>query len=199
MDEKEVKGLEIKEDQPVEEVKNVPEDMVPVETDLEERLSSLESELADTKDKYLRLYAEFENYKKRVRKDREELIKYGAESLMEELLTVLDNLEMAVEHAGKDAPDSGLLEGVELTLKEFRKVLTKHGVKEIKALGEKFDPEFHHAMSQVERADLEDKTIVEEYRKGYMYKDRVLRPALTAVSKKVADDKEESRQEMEPR
>ncbi len=180
----EAKEIEIKEEHPLEQKKEVPEEVVPVEPPPEERLKALEKELAETKEKYLRLYAEFENYKKRVQKDKEELLRYGIEPLVQELLTVLDNLEMAVEHAGNEASAKGLLQGVELTLKEFRKVLSKHDIAAIEALGKPFDPAYHHAMSQVERDDVEDKTVVEEYRKGYVFKDRVIRPALVAVSRK---------------
>ena len=185
MAEKETRNLEIKEEHPVEEKREAAEEIVPVEPSPEERLKELEAELAETKERYLRLYAEFENYKKRVQKDKEELLKYGTEPLMQELLTILDNLEMAIHHAGKDVTVESLLQGVELTLKEFRKVLNKYGISEIEALGKPFDPAYHHAMSQVERNDIDDKTVVEEYRKGYLFKDRVIRPSLVAVSKKV--------------
>jgi molecular chaperone GrpE len=189
MEEKEIKepeeALEKKEDRPLEKKDEVTEEVVPVEKPPEERIKELEEELLQFKDKYLRLYAEFENYKRRVQKDREELLKYGVEPLIVELLTVIDNLEMALEHAGNEASLESLKEGVDLTLKELRKILNKHGVSEIEAVGKPFDPEFHHAMAQVERDDIEDKTVVEEYRKGYMLKDRVIRPSLVAVSKKV--------------
>lgn len=166
-----------------------------IEPDLNEKITSLESDLSASNEKYLRLYAEFENYKKRVQKDREELLKYGAESLMDELLVVLDNLEMAVEHSSSDTSANSLLEGVELTLKELRKVLKKHGVEEIKAMKMKFDPQLHHAMSHIDRSDVDDKTVVEEYRKGYMYKERVLRPSFVAVSNKVEEEKEAANNE----
>ncbi|NOY38850.1 MAG: nucleotide exchange factor GrpE [Nitrospirae bacterium] len=191
MEKREIKDLEIKEEHPVEEKKEGPEDLVPVEQPLEERIKELETELAESRERYLRLYAEFENYKKRVQKDKEEMLKYGTEPLLQDLLTVLDNLEMAIQHAEKDVSAESLLQGVELTLKEFRKVLGKYGISEIEAVGKPFDPAYHHAMSQVERSDLDDKTVVEEYRKGYMFKDRTIRPALVSVSKKSApEDKE---------
>lgn len=183
--------LEIKKEQPLEE--KTDEEVVPVEPSPEERIKELESELQETKDKYLRLYAEFENYRRRVQKDKEELMKYGTEPLISELLTVVDNLEMALEHASKESNLESLLKGVEITLKEFRKVLNKFGVKEIEALGKPFDPSVHHAMSQVVRDDVADKTVVEEYRKGYKLNDRVIRPSLVAVSKK--PDEEEIQKE----
>ncbi len=142
-----------------------------------------EVELAEMKDKYLRLYAEFENYKKRMQRDKEELVKYCNESILYEILPVIDNLEMALSHATDDV-SGGLVKGVEITLREFQRVMEKFGLVPISAKGEPFDPSVHHAMSQVVRSDVEDKTVVEEYRKGYMFGEKVLRPSLVAVSKK---------------
>ncbi|HEC96847.1 MAG TPA: nucleotide exchange factor GrpE [Nitrospirae bacterium] len=184
MEKREIKDLEIKEEHPVEETKAGPEEMVPVEQPPEERIEELEAELAESRERYIRLYAEFENYKKRVQKDKEEMLKYGTEPLLQDLLTVLDNLEMAIQHAEKEVSAESLIQGVELTLKEFRKVLNKYGISEIEAVGKPFNPVYHHAMSEIERSDLDDKTVVEEYRKGYTLKDRTIRPALVAVSRK---------------
>lgn len=148
-----------------------------------EEKPSVEEELSELREKYVRLYAEFENYKKRVQKEKEELIKYGNEALLYELLNVLDNLEMALKHSTENVSE-GLVKGVEMTLREFQRITEKFGLIPIEALGRPFDPSLHHAMSQVERDDVEDKTVVEEFRKGYMYGDKVLRASLVAVSKK---------------
>ena len=141
------------------------------------------AELQDMNNKYLRLYAEFENYKKRVIKDKEELIKYGNESLLYDLLPVVDSLEMALQHAADDVA-SGLVQGVELTLKEMRRSLEKYGLIPIEAEGKPFDPAVHHAMAHLERDDVVENIVVEEYRKGYMFRDKVLRASLVAVSKR---------------
>jgi molecular chaperone GrpE len=149
------------------------------------------AELQEINDKYLRLYAEFENYRKRVNKDKEELIRYGNESLLYELLPVIDNLEMALNHASNKVSE-GLVQGVEITLKELQKTLEKFGLGVIDANGKPFNPLVHHAMTQVERDDVDENTVVEEFRKGYMFRDKVLRPSLVAVSKKpVGKDVEE--------
>lgn len=159
---------------------------------------SIAEELQEQKDKYLRLYAEFENYRKRILKDKEELLRYGNESLLYELLPVIDNLEMALKHAKRDssAQDNsliaGLIQGIEITLREFMKVIEKFGVSAIPAAGKPFDPSVHHAMSQIEREDVDANIVVEEFRKGYMLKDKVLRPSLVSVSKKPAENKSES-------
>ncbi|MFZ3122871.1 MAG: nucleotide exchange factor GrpE [Thermodesulfovibrionales bacterium] len=157
-----------------------PENAAPEAGKLEQ---NLEEELGQEKDRYLRLYAEFDNYKKRVARDREELIKYGNESLLYELLPVIDNLEMAMKHSSNDT-SAGLAQGVEITLKEFLKVIDKFGLSPIDASGKMFDPSLHHAMTQVERDDMDENMVVEEFRKGYMFSEKVLRPSLVAVSKK---------------
>jgi molecular chaperone GrpE len=154
----------------------------------------MEAELNEANDRYVRLYAEFENYKKRVNKDKEELIKYGNESLLYELLTVIDNLDMALKHA-PDNISSGLVQGVEITYKELMKTLEKFGLTAIDAEGKPFDPLVHHAMSQIERDDLDENIVVEEYRRGYKLREKVLRPSLVAVSKNPFEDKKKEETE----
>jgi len=143
------------------------------------------TELEEMKDKYLRLYAEFENFKKKTQKDKEELIKYSNESLMLELLPVLDSMEMALKHGAEQGLESGsLFKGVENTLREMNRTLGRFGLAEIEAIGKPFDPAYHHAMSRVEKDDVGDNIVVEEFRKGYLFGDKVLRPSLIVVSKK---------------
>lgn len=141
-----------------------------------------QEEIRDLNDKYLRLYAEFDNYRKRIGREKEEVLKFGNESLLYELLPVVDSLELALKH-GSD-PSTGVVQGVEITLKEFQRVLEKFGVKKIEAAGKCFDPSVHHAMVRVEREDLDEKMVAEELRAGYLYRDKVLRPSLVAVSMK---------------
>lgn len=157
--------------------------------------AQLSAELQEKNGKYLRLYAEFDNYKKRVSKDKEELIKYSNESLLYEILPFIDHLEMALKHASNEV-SSGLVQGVEITLRDLRKTLEKFGLTAIEADGKPFDPVVHHAMSQVERNDTENNTVVEEFRRGYMLRDKVLRPALVAVSKKTVKSGEQEETEI---
>lgn len=164
------------------------QDEASVEVPQGEELQRLNADLREMNDKYLRLYAEFENYRKRVNKDKEELVKYGNENLLYDLLPVIDNLGLALQHASNDV-STGIVQGVEITLKELRKTLEKFGIAPIEALGRPFDPAVHHAMSQVERSDVDEMTIVEEYRKGYRLRDKVLRPSLVAVSKKTVSER----------
>ena len=165
------------------------EDEAAVEAQPKDR-AQLESEVQELNDKYLRLYSEFETYKRRVNKDKEEIVRYGNESLLNALLPIIDNLELALKHASDNVSD-GLVQGVEITLKELNKTLEKFGLKTIDAEGRNFDPSVHHAMTQVIRDDVEDNTVVEEFRKGYLLKEKVLRPSLVAVSKKSGTNQEE--------
>jgi molecular chaperone GrpE len=155
----------------------------------------LTAELQEMNDKYLRLYAEFENYRKRVNKEKEELVKYGNERLIHELLPVIDHLEMAMKHS-KNETSEGLAQGVEITLKEFMRTLEKFGVTPIEAVNKPFDPSMHEAMVVVEREDIEENIVVEEFRKGYIFKEKVLRAPLVAVSKKPEVKEKEEREEI---
>jgi len=150
--------------------------------------------IEELNNKYLRLYAEFDNYKKRVNKDKEELVKFGNESLIYELLPILDSLELALKHAQEES-QAGIVQGVEMTLKELQRTLEKFGVARIEAAGKKFDPSIHHAMTQVEREDIEEKMVAEELRTGYLYRDKVLRPSLVSVSAKPQNKADEAHTE----
>jgi molecular chaperone GrpE len=147
--------------------------------------------IEELNNKYLRLYAEFDNYKKRVNKDKEELIKYGNESLIYELLPIIDSLELALKHAQEES-QAGIVQGVVMTLKELQRTLEKFGISRIEAAGKKFDPSIHHAMTQIERDDIEEKMVSEELRTGYLYRDKVLRPSLVSVSVKPQKRSEEA-------
>ncbi len=175
---------------------NIAEGTETVQEVPDEDKDRLTSELQEINDKFVRLYAEFENYKKRINKDKEELVRYGNESLIFELLPVIDNLEMALKHSSHDL-NTGIVQGVEITLKEIQRVLEKFGLIPIDASGKPFDPAVHHAITQVERDDVAEKTLVEEFRKGYMLWDKVLRPSLVAVSKKPFTGQEKTEEQIE--
>lgn len=162
---------------------------------------SPEEELKEANEKYLRLYAELDNYRKRVAKDKEELARYANEAILYELLPSIDHLEIALGHA-EGEPSRALAEGVEMTLRELLRTLEKFGLKPIEALGKPFDPEYHHAMSNVDRDDVKEGMVVEELRKGYMFNDKVLRASLVAVSRRPSgpgSGEEESEEEQEIR
>lgn len=159
---------------------------------LDEELAGVKEEVASYLDRLARLQAEFENYKKRQKREREEKQRSAKESILKELLPVLDNLERAVHHRDQDADPEVLSQGVELVLKQFRDVLARFGVEPNPALGQVFDPHLHEAMSRMEtKGDPPDGTVVEEYQKGYLLDGKVLRPALVGVAKAAAGGGEE--------
>jgi molecular chaperone GrpE len=148
---------------------------------------SAQEELQISQDKYLRLAAEFENYKRRAQRDQSDSIRFGNESLLKNLLPIIDNLERAIQYA-KDAGASGpLLEGVELTHKQFLETVSKVGVRQICSQGNPFDPAVHQAVTQVESENVPPNTVVEEFQKGYFLHDRILRPAMVSVAKEKTD------------
>ena len=155
------------------------------ESPVEEKseIEKKDQEIRDLSDRILRNQAEFENDKKRIIKDKAEGIKYANEGILQELLGLLDNLQRAVDHGEGSPGITKWLEGVNLTIKKFKDLLEKFGVKPIRAVGETFDPALHQAMSQVE-SDSEDGAIVGELQRGYLLYDRVLRPSLVTVSRK---------------
>lgn len=154
------------------------------EPTLADQLSASRAEAQKNWDLYLRERADLENFRKRAQRDKEELGKFANEGILRELVPAVDNLERAIEHARQDgAGGETLLKGVELTLAQFQKVLEKFGVVAIKALGEPFDPARHEAMGQVESSEQPANTVVQEYQKGYLLNDRLLRPALVMVAK----------------
>ncbi len=141
-------------------------------------------EAASNYEKYLRAVADLENYKKRAEKERIELKKYANEKLLLEVLPVTDNLQRALDHVDGDEPNNlaSLTEGVSMTIDQLFKVLAQFGLTEVKAVGEKFDPEFHHAISHDNTTDAEPGTIVSVFQKGYILKGRLIRPAMVSVA-----------------
>lgn len=146
----------------------------------------LEDELSETRERVLRTAADAENFKKRLQREKEEQTRYANESFMRELLPVIDNLERALEHSEAGADQGGLLEGLNMTLKGFLDTLTRFGCTPVEAAGKTFDPNFHEAVSQEESADHEPNTVLRELQKGYMLKERLLRPAMVLVSKRTS-------------
>ena len=150
--------------------------------ELEEALAAKGAEAAANWDKYLRERADLENYRKRVQREKEEILKYGNESIILEVLPSLDNMERAIAHASEEGL-SAIIEGVRLTLTTLTGALKKFGVTPLEgAPGTPFDPAFHQAMAQVECADQEPGTVVAEFQKGYLLNERLLRPAMVTVA-----------------
>ncbi len=155
---------------------------------LEEALKKKEEELADCKDKMLRYAAELENFKKRVEREKLEHMKFALEEFAKELLPFLDNLERAVQMAKETEDLEKMIEGIELTLSGYFKTLERFGLKTFVAEGQRFDPNYHEALSVEENPDVEENTVLKELLRGYTLHDRVIRPALVVVSKKNKKD-----------
>ena len=150
-----------------------------LEAELKERVAEVEA----LNDRLLRLHAEFENYKKRMVRERSEFVKFANEALILEFLPVLDSLERALATARSAAEAQAVAEGLEIILRLFQTTLEKVGVKVIEALDREFDPNLHQAVAQVESPDGRDNIVMEEVRKGYLLEGRLLRPSMVKVSK----------------
>ena len=151
--------------------------------DFKKKYEEAQKEAKDNYNKWLYLYADFENFKKRVHKEKLDLLKYGNEGLAYELLEVMDSLEKALSHAN-EKHGKGLEEGIRLTMKQFLSVLEKFGIKPIQSMGVKFDPKFHEAVGEEEKEGQEPGTVVSETQKGYVIHERLLRAARVIVTKK---------------
>lgn len=145
----------------------------------------LRAELAETRDRWIRLNADFENFRRRTLKEREEAYQFGHQALAKDLLPAVDNLERAIDAARKSGVGDleSLLQGLELVQRDLESVLSKHGVTEVEALGQPFDPSVHEALAQVPDASVPPNTVVQVFQRGYRLRDRLLRPAQVVVSK----------------
>ncbi|HEY0826668.1 MAG TPA: nucleotide exchange factor GrpE [Bacilli bacterium] len=145
-------------------------------------LEELQKKVDENYQRFLRTQADFDNFRRRAKQEREEFAKYASSQLMELLLPVLDNLERALS-AGKESKDpEALTKGVDMTLRQMIQALEQQGLKPMEAVGQPFNPDFHQAVMQVESEEFEEGYVVEEIQKGFMLKDRVLRPAMVKVS-----------------
>ena len=142
-------------------------------------------DVAALKDQLLRLHDDFENLRRRTLREKEEAFRYGHENLVKDLLPTVDNLERAVDHARQSGGGDveGLLQGVELVLRELQGVFSRHGVEEIEAEGTTFDPSIHEAMAQAPDDTVPANTVVQVYQRGYQLRDHLIRPARVVVSK----------------
>jgi molecular chaperone GrpE len=151
--------------------------------ELKKKLEEKEKEAKEHYDRLLRMAADFENYKKRAVREKEEWTKFANEDLIKGILPFIDNLERAVNHSEKTEDFQSLVEGIKLTVQQLLKTLNKFGVSPIESLGKPFNPAVHQAMLVVETDQHEPNQVVEEFQKGYLLNDRLLRPATVSVSK----------------
>jgi molecular chaperone GrpE len=172
--------------------KKAPEDAMNMENELEEEVTEgAEEQAQETADReatqeegelntrYLRLAADFQNYKRRVEKEKGDIYAYANEKIVVELLDVIDNFERALEHSNEN---ESFAEGMNMIFKQFKGVLEKSGVEEINALGEDFDPNFHHAVLTENSAEYESGKITQVLQKGYLLNKKVVRPAMVKVA-----------------
>lgn len=154
---------------------------------LREALEAKTREAEATRDRYVRTVAEFDNYRKRAAREREEYIRSASESLVRDLLPVLDNFDRALQAAREDPAAAAVTAGIELIQRELLRVLERAGVTPFSAAGAPFDPERHEAVARVPAAGRPDMSVVDETRRGYLINGRVLRPAQVTVAMKEAD------------
>ncbi len=175
-----IKDKEKKRGDIAKEAKTEPADPI---KEMEAKLETAEQEAKENYDRFLRVSAEFENYKKRSAREISEFRKFANESLIKEMLSVVDNLERALDSSlSNKQADTGLVEGVDMTLKEILNIFEKFSVKPVESLGKPFDPAFHQAVMQKETDSHPGNTVTNEMQKGYMMHDRLIRPAMVVVS-----------------
>ena len=173
----------------------------PIELDpikiLEKNLQQSKEDLEEQKDSFVRLQAETDNFRKRLSREKEEFAQYANERLFKELIPIFDNLKRALEDPSSDT--KSLKEGLEMILKQFSSFLEKEKVEPIKAVGEKFDPTVHEALTSEESDEHDENIIISEFVKGYTINNRVLRPSQVIISKKPspAESEEKPKEESE--
>lgn len=180
--EKNIKEVEITDEESIEETN---------ETNLEEKITQLEQEVVEFKDKLLRKAAEFENYKRRTENDQLNLLTFAAESFIQKLLPVIDDFERSLGHVDEAQDITAIKQGLKLIYDKLMKVLDEQGVKKIESVGNPFDVDFHEALLQRPDDSVEPHTVLEEMEKGYTYKDKVIRHAKVIVSEEKSSEPKE--------
>ncbi len=188
-EENELNNEEIKEEEQEESTQENPQDC---EDDSKEADNSSDSndfkaQFEDLNNKYLRLAADFDNYRKRTASEKEELSKYATADLLKKITTVLDTFDRAQEHLKEIEDCKVVKESYEMAFKQLIEILKKAGLEEIEALGKEFDPNQHEAIAQVPSGDFEPDTIAYVAQKGYKMDDKIIRPALVGVAKKAEE------------
>ncbi|MCM3021782.1 nucleotide exchange factor GrpE [Heyndrickxia ginsengihumi] len=146
------------------------------------KIKELEEKIDEYENRYVRLRADFDNFRRRVDLDKQASEKYRAQHLITNLLPAIDNFERALQMASEDEQTKQLLQGMEMVYRNILEALKKEGVEPIEALGKEFDPHYHQAIMQAQEEDVESNIIVEEFQKGYILKDRVIRPSMVKVN-----------------
>jgi molecular chaperone GrpE len=161
------------------------EEYAPENINLGEKLNEKEKECAVNYDKYLRAVAELDNYKKRTAREKTDIIKYGKEDVIRDMLPFVDSLDRALEHTESNTDIQAFKEGLKLIQDQLLCSLKKHGVERIESTGKKFDPNFHEAVLQVDSEHHEENKVISEFERGYLLNARLLRPSKVSVCKKI--------------
>lgn len=148
----------------------------------QDELARLKTEVEETQQRFVRAQADFDNFRRRTQKEKEELAKYASMKLVTELVPVIDNFERAMATVPEGTESESFSKGIQMIFRQLETVLNNEGLTAMDTVGQPFNPEFHQAIMQVETDEYEEGTVVEEVQKGYMLKDKVLRPAMVKVS-----------------
>ncbi|GAB1156483.1 MULTISPECIES: nucleotide exchange factor GrpE [Paenibacillus] len=148
----------------------------------QDELARLKTEVEETQQRFVRAQADFDNFRRRTQKEKEELAKYASMKLVTELVPVIDNFERAMATVPEGTESESFSKGIQMIFRQLETVLNNEGLTAMDTVGQPFNPEFHQAIMQVESDEYEEGTVVEEVQKGYMLKDKVLRPAMVKVS-----------------
>ncbi|MEO2206788.1 nucleotide exchange factor GrpE [Paenibacillus pabuli] len=148
----------------------------------QDELARLKAEVEETQQRFVRAQADFDNFRRRTQKEKEELAKYASMKLVTELVPVIDNFERAMATVPEGTESESFSKGIQMIFRQLETVLNNEGLTAMETVGQPFNPEFHQAIMQVESDEYEEGTVVEEVQKGYMLKDKVLRPAMVKVS-----------------
>lgn len=162
---------------------DLPEELA-AEPTLEEKYAQALNDLDELKKESLRVLADGENFKKRLLREKDEFFKFATSAILEEIIPVIDNLDLALTHGRQSDACKDLVMGVEMTMNIFLDTMKKHGLEQISTVDVPFDPARHEALGQMERDDLDENTVCQMLQKGYVLKERLLRPAKVMVSRK---------------
>src|ERR1700722_8887103 len=158
------------------------ENGAPEQNDAQDEMASMQADLDRFRDLAMRSQADFENYKKRCAREKEEAIKYANKSLLEKLISIVDHFELGLEAARGESEKSPIYSGMSLVLKQLKDFLAENGLQPIEAVGQKFDPNLHEAIGHESSAEVPEETVIRQTRRGYRLKDRLLRPSAVVVS-----------------
>src|SRR6266404_7657328 len=154
----------------------------PTEADVQDEVASMQADLDRFRDLAMRTQADFENYKKRCAREKDESIKYANKSLLEKLVSIVDHFELGLEAARGESEKSPIYSGMSLVLKQLQDFLVENGLQPIEAVGQKFDPNLHEAIAHQPSAEVPEEHVISQTRRGYRFKDRLLRPSTVVVS-----------------